>query len=93
MTTVRMARCGCGKERPSSERDALAFFEDCGPGSTSANSCVCGYYECAHDPKHMAQPSGARARLTVVERGLCGGFTPRGDIGHDRYYCGCRGWD
>lgn len=23
----------------------------------------------------------------------CKGFTPRGDLGHDKYYCGCHGWD
>jgi hypothetical protein len=87
--TGRTARCGCGKERPSSDRDHLAFFEYRGEGSSSAANCECGYSPVAHDPEtpHL------RERGTVIDQGKCSGYRPRGDIGTDSYYCGCRGWD
>ena len=89
--SVRMARCSCGRTVPSSPD--LAFFEDCGPGSKVATgSCVCGYYECAHDPAYMAKNVSSNRR-TVVEQGKCGGFRARGPLEDDRYYCGCWGWD
>lgn len=79
----RTARCGCGVERPSSFD--LAFFEFCGPGSPSAtNVCKnCGYTQTAHESDNHARRRGK----------VCQSFTPRGDIGYDIYYCGCRGWD
>ncbi len=81
----RVARCayGCGNERPSSSM--LAFFEYLGPGSREAGDLcgTCGYALSAHEleprPKHLKR--------------MCDSFIPRGDAGHDRYYCGCRGWD
>lgn len=88
----RVARCGCGREAASSE--ALSFFEFCGDGSREAAYCVCGFAECAHDPAEQAK-NGPSGRRTVIEDGRCKGgkYEPRGDRGHDRWYCGCRGWD
>ena len=84
----RTARCayGCGSERPSEV--GLAFFEYLGPGSREAlEVCgTCGFLLRAHDD------SALRARPWPGDK-LCAVFTPRGDVGHDRYYCGCRGWD
>jgi hypothetical protein len=95
-TPVRLARCAsCGTERPSSS-PGLAFFEACGDGSIDAQRCICGYFECAHDPAHMATLVPGRhgkPRPTVIESGHCTGYQPRGDRGTDRFYCGCRGWD
>lgn len=90
----RTAKCGCGQAAPSSP--TLAFFEFCGDGSTDAGRCVCGYYECAHDPAYMetlVHGRDGKRRPTVVESGRCSGFVPRGGAETDRFYCGCRGWD
>lgn len=75
--TGRIAKCGCGNEKPSSLD--LPFFEYCGPGSWSASICTCGFAESAHE-------SG-------THKIACKNYNPRGDIGYDRFYCGCRGWD
>lgn len=78
----RMARCSyyskCKHEKPS-DKDRLAFFEYLGPGSRVASDmCKCGYYRVAHEkPRTDA----------------CRNFTPKGPAEHDRYYCGCMGWD
>ena len=87
----RMARCPSCKTEVSSSPD-LAFFEYRGEGSlTAKESCRhCGYHEVAHDPEHMRERV---LRTTVVERGLCPGFEPRGPWDVDLFYCGCRGWD
>lgn len=74
----------------------LAFFAFCGEGSYDASMCVCGYAECAHDPEYMATlvpGRNGRPRPTVVERGNCAGFVARGGRDHDRWYCGCKGWN
>lgn len=86
--TGRMARCMCGKQKPSSLD--LAFFEYRGPGSRNAvHSCICGYYDVAHDLL-AADP----VKYRHVRAVKCGGtFAPRGDVGTDSFYCGCRGWD
>jgi len=77
--TERIARCYCGKEKPSNWN--LPFFEYCGPGSRSATeTCVCGYAKAAHSKPRF---KGA---------GWCENFTPRGDR-PDTFYCGCNGWD
>jgi hypothetical protein len=93
--TGRTARCSCGATRPST--DHLAFFEYRGPGSHSATDhCVCGYFQCAHDPEYMASLAPNRdgsRRRTVVEDGTCSGFRPRGPAEFDVYYCGCMGWE
>lgn len=84
----RKAHCtyGCG-ESAASDNPNLAFFEYQGAGSFSAGLCKhCGY---AKNP-HEGQPFG---RPNVVDAGLCPGYEARGDIGSDRFYCGCRGWD
>ena len=46
----RIARCGCGLERPSSDRARLAFFEYLGPGSShAADHCrECGHTRNVH---------------------------------------------
>lgn len=84
----RVARCGlCGAPEPS-DREKLAFFEYCGPGSSNADDrCECGYAAIAHlDVVEINPHTGRRNEVR------CGQFSPRGD-GPDRYYCGCRGWD
>lgn len=75
----RMARCtyGHGKEVPSDK--GLPFFEFNGEGSKSAETCKCGYYKEAHEKPFNEH--------------ICNNYTPRGDIGHDGYYCGCYGWE
>ncbi len=68
----------CACEMPSS--DALPFFVYYGPGSHEAlDRCKhCRYFESAH----------------VGRKGLaCSHFEPIGDVGFDRFYCGCAGWD
>lgn len=81
----RTARCSCGRTRASSPD--LEFFEYRGPGSPSATeSCRCGFYKVAHEydeTRVSKQPIKCRV----------GGFSPRGDIGTDLYYCGHGGWD
>lgn len=64
----------------------LAFFEYRGPGSKSATEGCgeCGYHKVVHQP---INPSTGRPGITTHE------FTPRGDVGTDLFYCGCRGWD
>jgi hypothetical protein len=76
----RKARCICGTEKTSSPN--LPFFECCDAGSTEAvDHCRCGYHMVAHGkPLHPAFK-------------VCDSFTPRGARAHDRFYCGCRGWD
>jgi hypothetical protein len=77
--TGRIARCYCGKEKPSSF--GLPFFQYCGPESRSATeTCVCGYAKIAHSKPRYP---GAN---------WCDNFTPRGDR-PDEFYCGCHGWD
>lgn len=82
--TGRMAHCayGCGNEKPSST--SLPFFEYLGPESSQAREvCKCGYRRIAH----------GKADVARRRQGICNNFQPKGDVGHDRYYCGCRGWD
>ncbi len=88
----RTAHCPyCYGETPSSE--GLAFFEYTGPGSREAeHSCKhCRYFDTAHDPEHVHRFT--RNARTVVERGLCEGFEAAGALDHDRFYCGCRGYN
>lgn len=76
----RTATCGFPPhaERPSSPD--LPFFEYCGPGSKEATDvCVCGFYRIAHQER--------------AQHLVCKAFRARGPQKHDRYYCGCRGWD
>ncbi len=88
--TGRVAVCPyCRTERPSSPD--LAFFEYRGEGTGAAAKCAeCGYSPVAHDPEtpHMKEQGGS-----VVDLGKCPGYRPRGDVGRDSFYCGCRGWD
>lgn len=86
--TGRTAICCSEKSIRPSDPDKLAFFEYRGPGSKAATlACKCGYAEMAHTPdkthvmKHCAKKNGVS------------GFQPRGEWEHDKYYCGCRGWD
>ena len=78
--TGRIAKCmNCcvGSEKPSDV--GLAFFEYQGPSSNRAKrQCKhCGRFDTAHTKSDLR----------------CDGFEAVGDIGHDLYYCGCRGWD
>jgi hypothetical protein len=84
---TRIARCECGAERPSADRDDLFGFVDYGPGSREATErCVCGSYCVAHFPDATRVDP-----RTVIERGLCTGFQPKGPRQYDSFYCGCRG--
>lgn len=83
--TGRSARCSyfesCKRSAPSSSE--LAFFEYQGAESHSAGYCKnCGFAERAHTDWSRVRGGNA-----------CGIYEARGDIGHDRFYCGCRGWD
>lgn len=79
----RTARCSCGAEQPSSR--ALAFFEFCGPGSDIVHRCsTCGTFDFVHLPMN---PATSRPGVTDHQ------FVPKAPLDHDRYYCGCRGWD
>ena len=73
----RFAKCSCGVKKPSSTD--LAFFEFLGEGSREAREmCECGYSIVAHS-KGLSR--------------VCNIFSPRGDVGHDRFYCGHSGWN
>ena len=80
--TGRVAKCSCGKTEASSSR--LAFFQSLGDGSREAtHGCSnCGYFDVAHTNE-------VRSRNPHI----CSDFQPKGDVGHDRYYCGHSGWD
>ena len=85
--TNRIARCGyksCTKTAASSKD--LAFFEYQGLGSKNAELLCgeCGMHEVVHAP---INPSTGRPGITNHD------FTPKGDVGYDQFYCGCRGWD
>lgn len=97
----RTARCSCGAES-ASDAHRLAFFEYRGPGSAWATEgCECGYARGPHDAAYMEEIDRWRIengrqkgrRQTVIERGVCTGWRPRGPAEHDGFYCGCRGWD
>jgi len=108
--TGRVARCSCGKERPSDGTGGmLAFFEYLGPGSQQAlHICKhCRYYDEAHREQPCSLCTGAKVwgatprpcprckgtGTRQVSDRVCANFEPIGDVGHDRFYCGCRGWD
>jgi len=80
--TGRTAKCGYHAEKPSNP--SLPFFVFCGEGSREAmDICKCGYAEAAH-----------RAGVWTYDTGETNHpFEPRGALPHDRYYCGCQGWD
>lgn len=85
----RVARCYCGREKPSST--ALGFFEFRGEGSPSAiHICKnCSYSIVAHGPDASVWQNGK----TAVQNANCPGFEPHGPWTFDTYYCGCEGWD
>lgn len=76
---------------------SAAFFEDRGPDSRHAvETCgVCGFAQVAHTVEQMERIAGPgrTRRPTIVESGRCSGFVPAGPADHDRYFCGCWGWD
>jgi hypothetical protein len=81
----RTAKCSCGKTSPSTEKN-LPFFQYLGAGSRDAEEIcgTCGFHEVVHQE---INPSTGRAGVTDHA------FTARGDVGFDRFYCGCRGWN
>jgi hypothetical protein len=82
----RMARCGYHHDGEVPSSWGLAFFEYQGPGSYSAALCTCGYAKVAHERnENRVNPEPIVCKS--------GGYTPRGDVGYDHYYDGCRGWD
>lgn len=95
--TGRTARCVyCGSTRPSS--DLPPFFEYRGPGSDRAeHTCgTCGFYDVAHSSAFEINPATGRPNNPRNEGKSghpCRSFTPVGPDEHDRFYCGCRGWD
>ena len=80
----RIARCGCGQERPSAH--SLPFFQYRGEGSRDAQErCKqCGKYEVAHHPGCSAVSPDQYERHP---------FEPHGPFEFDGFYCGCSGWD
>ncbi len=85
MNANRIAKCGCGNTRPSSEGEKLASFEFTGEGSKRALDICrnCAYAEVAHTPEVMARNKNLK----------CMRFEPHGAYEFDSFYCGCRGWD
>lgn len=84
---TRMARCGCGKERPSSERETLAFFEDRSPGTCDETCAICRYHKVAHE----RQPTRVNPE---VPKQCQHEFVPMTEgYPTDTFYCGHRGWD
>lgn len=82
---VRLAKCGCGVEAPSSYK--LPFFKSHAEGTGEAEDiCKCGYHRVAHE-----YDASRVSKEPIVCR--VGGFAKRGDRGFDSFYCGCRGWD
>ena len=81
----RVARCSYCKKEVQSDT-SLAFFQFQGEGSERATKqCAqCGYYKIAHGAINSLT---GNAGITSHE------FVPKGDVGHDDFYCGCRGWD
>lgn len=72
---------GCSRQRCTCELPSeatLPFFEYRGPGSRNAT------LRC----KHCAYFKAAH-----VKSHRCRGFEPIGDVGFDRFFCGCAGWD
>ena len=68
----------CRCELPSDP--SLPFFEYLGPGSRNAKErCKrCRYFKSVHTPTSWHK---------------CRSFEPIGDVGYDKFYCGCSGWD
>lgn len=67
----------CQCEKPSSPD--LAFFVFQGEASPYATEiCKCGMHKIAHRPTGNCK---------------CQNFVAQGPAQHDRYYCGCKGWD
>jgi hypothetical protein len=77
---IRLARCSCGKTEASNS--ALFMFQNC----SNIKDCKCGYAKVAHEHR----PNDVCPEPIVC---TVGGYTPVGDLGFDRYYCGCRGCD
>lgn len=77
--TNRIAVCTYGGHAPVASSPTLAFFEYRGVGSEYGNrNCKnCNYYDTAHSSP----------------RNKCEKFEPVVSSEHDRYYCGCYGWD
>jgi hypothetical protein len=74
----------CRCEEPSSKE--LAFFEFQGAGSRVAALCRhCGMTESAH--KGAPCSKGLRSHKAGTA------YEPQGDLGFDKFYCGCHGWD
>lgn len=85
LAPVRLARCFCGTESPSSYK--LPFFKDHADGTGEAEDhCKCGYHRVAHE-YDASRVSKEPIKCRV------GGFVKRGDRGFDAFYCGCDGWD
>lgn len=76
----------CTCEEPSSKE--LAFFEFCGEGSREAELCKhCGMMPVAHKDGGACPRPGLRRRTNTTR------YEAQGDKGHDKFYCGCHGWD
>lgn len=70
----RKARCTCGNIAPSTTD--LGYFEFRGEGSRAADLCTCGHTKTTHD------------HSLPVMAGCDDGFTPRGGMEFDSYFCG-----
>lgn len=76
----------CTCEEPSSKE--LAFFEYCGEGSRESLLCKrCGMMPVAHLQDGTCPNGGLKKHRAGSQ------YEAQGDRGHDRFYCGCHGWD
>lgn len=78
----------CQPPQPSDRR--LAFFEDRSEGSRWAKiTCKkCGFHDMAHANLYPINQHTHRPNVVQDHD-----FEPHGADEHDRYYCGCWGWD
>lgn len=83
---VRMAKCSCGKEVPST---ASLFGRTTAEQWAKDRCAVCCYAPIAHAPETRSRPHMASKMIDGHE------FTPTppDTRDYDTYYCGCRGWD
>lgn len=82
---MRQARCTyfhlCGAKVNS--KPDLAFFSSQVLGTISSTLCACGFYPSAHKGGKFYHPASQ----------ACANYEPRGDVGYDEFYCGCKGYD
>ena len=82
-TSTRVARCSCGRTKPSTpDLPFLVTAEE-----AVHNICVCGYHRVAHEEPTRSRPHMLRTMSDGHD------FTQRPVGDFDRFYCGHAGWD